>query len=87
MTMMWGGGWWMVGALVMVVCIFLMGRMMMGHGGSGHEDHGGSEHPRATGSAVEILADRFARGEISQEEFEQRKKVLEGSTDRVHTAT
>ena len=35
MTMMWGGGWWVFGAVVMVVCIFLMGRMMMGHGGSG----------------------------------------------------
>jgi putative membrane protein len=87
MTMMWGGGWWIVGALVMVVCVFLMGRMMMGHGGSGHGDHGESEHPPATRSAVEILAERFARGEISQEDFEQRKKVLEGSSDRVHTRT
>ena len=82
MTMMWGGGgWWVVGALVMVGCIFLMGRMMMGHGGSGHEDHSGTEHHGGTRSAVEILAERFARGEISQEEFEQRKRVLEGSSD------
>jgi len=80
MTMMWGGGWWVFGAVVMVVCIFLMGRMMMGHGGSGHGDHSGSEHPGATSSAGEILAERFARGEISQEEFEQRKRVLEGSS-------
>ena len=88
MTMMWGGeGWWAVGALVMVVCIFMMGRMMMGHGGSEHGDHSGSNHPGAARSAVEILAQRFAQGEISQEEFEQRKKVLEGSSDQVHTAT
>ena len=78
--MMWGGGWWVFGAVVMVVCIFLMGRMMMGHGGSGHGDHSESAHPGATRSPVEILAERFARGEISQEEFEQRKKVLEGSS-------
>lgn len=86
--MMWGGeGWWIVGALVMVVCMFMMGRMMMGHGASGHGDQGGSGRPEATRSAVEILSERFARGEISQEEFEQRKKVLDGSSDQVHTVT
>jgi uncharacterized membrane protein len=77
--MMWGGGWWVVGALVMVVCIFMMGRMMMGHGGSGHGGHGDIED-QSNRSARDILAERFARGEISQEEFEQRKKVLAGSS-------
>jgi putative membrane protein len=86
MTMMWGGGWWVVGALVMVVCIFMMGRMMMGHGGSGHGGHGDIED-RGNRSAHDILVERFARGEISKEEFEQRKKVLERSSDQVHTAT
>lgn len=75
----------MIGALVMVVCIFMMGRMMMGHGGSGHGGHG-HEDP-GNRSARDILAERFARGEISEEEFEQRKRVLEGSSDQVHTAT
>ena len=79
MTMMWGGGWWVVGALVMVVCIFMMGRMMMGHGGSGHGGHGDIED-QGNRSARDILAERFGRGEISEEEFEQRKKVLEGSS-------
>ncbi len=84
--MMWGGGgWWIVGALVMVACIWLMARMMMGHGGSGHEAHG-SDH-QGSRSAVNILAERFARGEISSEEFEQRKNVLEGRGDQAHTMT
>jgi uncharacterized membrane protein len=78
--MMWdGGGWWVIGALAMVVCIYMMVRMM-GHGGSGHGDHGGADHHEGTSSAGEILAARFARGEISEEEFEQRKRVLEGSS-------
>jgi putative membrane protein len=85
--MMWGGGWWVIGVIVMLACMYFMARMMMGHGGSGHGDHSGSDHPESTRSAVEILAERFARGKISQEEFEQRKKVLEGSADQVHTAT
>jgi uncharacterized membrane protein len=86
MTMMWGGGWWVVGALVMVACIFMMGRMMMNHGGSGHGGHGDIED-HGNRSARDILAERFVRGEISEEEFEQRKRVLEGSSDQVHTAT
>jgi putative membrane protein len=86
MTMMWGGGWWVVGALVMVACIFMMGRMMMNHGGSGHGGHGDIED-HGNRSARDILAERFARGEISEEEFEQRKRVLVGSSDQAHTAT
>jgi putative membrane protein len=78
--MMWGGGgWWVFGAVVMVVCIYMMVRMM-GHGGSAHGDHSGADHHESMSSAGEILAARFARGEISEEEFEQRKRVLEGSS-------
>lgn len=74
--MMWGGGWWVVGALVMVACIYMMSRMMTGHGGSEHGGHGGHDDQSAR-SAHDILAERFARGEISQEEFEERRRVLE----------
>ena len=70
----------MFGAVVMVVCIFLMGRMMMGHGGSEHGENREPNHRGDTRTAMEVLAERFARGEISQEEFEQRKRVLEGSS-------
>jgi putative membrane protein len=73
--MMWsGGGWWIAGAIVMIACMLLMGWMMMGHGG---HRHGPVEQDR--GNARDILAERFARGEISQEEYEQRKRVLTGS--------
>lgn len=30
----------------------------------------------ASGRAIEVLAERYARGEITQEEFEQRRRVL-----------
>jgi putative membrane protein len=76
--MVWwgGGGWWVVGAIVLVACMFWMGRMMMGHGWSGHDGHDHFEHSQGNRDATEILAERFARGEISEEEFEQRKRVL-----------
>ena len=74
--MMWGGGgWWVIGALVMVACIFMMVRMMS-HGGSGHDSHGDVEN-QSNRSARDILAERFARCEISEEEFEQRRRMLE----------
>ena len=86
MTMMWGGGWWLIGGIVMVVCMYFMARMMMGTAGQGHGGHGDIED-QGNRSARDILAERFARGEISEEEFEQRKKVLESSSDQVHIAT
>ena len=69
----WDGGWWMLGAVVMIACMIWMGSMMMGHG---RGDHGSSDRSRS--DANDILAERFARGEISEEEFEQRKRVLTG---------
>lgn len=71
--MMWGGG------LFVLICIALMIWMMSGHGmmGNGHGDHDGIDRPEPRRDARGILAERFARGEISEEEFEQRKQVLE----------
>ena len=73
--MWWGGGWWwVIGAIVMVACMYWMGRMMMSHGGHGASDH--PEHGRGDRDAHQILAARFARGEISEQEFEERRRVL-----------
>ena len=72
--MMWGGGWWVIGVIVMLACMYFMARMMTGHG---HADHGDGTSNR---SARDILSERFARGEISEEEFEERKRALEHRT-------
>ena len=37
---------------------------------------GGTSAPTSTGNALEILKERFARGEISKEEFAQMKTEL-----------
>ena len=75
--MMWGGGWWVIGVLVMVACMYFMARMMRGHGGAEHGGHGDAGGFADIRSARDILAERFARGEISEEEFEHRARVLE----------
>jgi putative membrane protein len=65
---MWGL-WWVFPLFMMffiALCVFFMARMLW-HGHS-HGDH--------TGSALQILNERFARGEISKEEYENRRSVL-----------
>ncbi len=74
---MWGGGWSMIfGPLMMIVFIgaiiivvVLLIRWLSG----------APIGPAAvkTGNApIDVLKDRFARGEIDQNEFEERKKLL-----------
>jgi putative membrane protein len=77
MTMMWGdGGWgWIGGSLMMLVfwggLVVLM--VFVVRGGMHRSDREGQAKHR---DAEDILAERFARGEMSEEEFEQRKQVL-----------
>ena len=48
----------------MIVCAAIMFLMMRGHG-------------TRRGSAAEILKERYARGEIGDEEYEKRRRVLD----------
>lgn len=74
---MWSDGWWWVfGALhmllfwgVLIFVIVALVRWMSGMPGAGA---GG----RSEGRALEILKERYARGEINKEEFEQKKRDL-----------
>lgn len=65
----WGSGWWIVGGLMMVFCIWMMSRMMS-HGGSGH-DGGHGDHADRGEDAERTLANRLARGEIDTDEYER----------------
>jgi len=78
--MMWNGGWagWFVGPVMMllflaaaVAVVVLMVRWL---GGTDH--HRGPATRRHETSALEILEQRFARGEIDEEEFRKRKQAL-----------
>jgi putative membrane protein len=79
-TQWWGHGFgfmWLIPLLFFVVFIFFM-RGMCGQGSFGSGSHGGNTPPRE--SAREILDKRFAKGEITKEEYEEMKNSLGNET-------
>ncbi len=79
--MMWGGGWWgmifgplfMILALGAVIAVVVL--LVRGLGGPWY----GTQPPDqpSPGRALDILKERFARGEIDKEEYEERRRVIE----------
>lgn len=73
--MMWGGGgwgfWWIFPLMMFILMILLCGFVMM-RGPWSHRDH----HADTTTSAMRLLNERFAQGEISKDEFEEKKAIL-----------
>ena len=75
---MWNGGWlgWIFGPLMMIVFIGVIVAvvMLLIRGLSGQVHHTAGPSPRP--DPLDILKERFARGEIDKEEFEARRRVL-----------
>jgi putative membrane protein len=74
--MMWGGGWaWMfLGPLMMIlfvaaIVVLVVVALRWLHGG-------GLGPPGARQTPLDILKERFARGEIDRAEFEERRRAL-----------
>ena len=75
-------GWWFFGAVMMVICVILMGRMMLGHGPSSEQGHPSQNE----GAAPEDrLAERLASGEIDVDEYERRLDALRRTDGSAHT--
>ncbi len=79
---MWAGGWygWFMGPLMMivflavtVVIVVLIVRWLSGSG----RDEAVAPRTRAGPTPLDILEERFARGEIDKDEFEERRRLLE----------
>lgn len=78
--MMMGGMW--LGMLLVALLflaliiggVYLVVRAARGEGPRG--GHQETSHNPSRSSALTILEERFARGEIDQEEFEQRRRTL-----------
>ena len=69
----WGGGFWMLGGLLLVIgAVILVAWMVARSSRAG--DPPALDTSRPTPS--QILGERFARGEMTDQEFEQAKKAL-----------
>ena len=67
-----GGGWWWVmgiGWLIFLAVIVVLGVLLVRHLTNG---------PGRGSSAEDVLAERFARGEIDEEEYRRRRTALRG---------
>ena len=75
------GGWWII---PIIMCIIMMVFFFLMSGRRGFRlpwmQDSDMHHSESTGSetTLEILKKRYAKGEITKEEFEQMKKDLEG---------
>lgn len=76
----WGVGGWLAMSLMMVVfwggLIALIVLLIRG-AAPRHVRHGGPPADIPAPRAEEVLAERFARGEIDEEEFTRRREVLD----------
>lgn len=65
---MWGMGFgWFIGLAFIVLLIWLVIRLV-------NQD---SYHRNRNNSALDILKERYAKGEIGKEEFEEKRKLIE----------
>ena len=75
-------GWWMFGVMLLILLaffavMFLLVRRPSGHGGRVCGLHGAElEQDDVTRSALRMLNERFARGEIQKEEYAEKKAAL-----------
>jgi putative membrane protein len=75
----WGDGygwsfWWMCPMMMLimlgVMAVVMLARRHGGHGGWTPPWHGSAD------SSLQILSERFARGEIQKDEYEERKAAI-----------
>ena len=74
-----GGGMWVIFPIIMIPVMLTFMYMMFvrgGHGPPWQGSRGGRTETRESESALDILARRYASGEITKEEFDQMSEDL-----------
>lgn len=64
----WGmGWWWIIGLIIIVAIVWAVVKSM---------NTNRNANPPSGKSALDILKERYSRGEITKEEFEEKKKSI-----------
>ena len=77
---MWNGGWhgWFFGPLMMIawiaIAVVVVILFLRWHGGP---KRGSPQYDRPVQTPLDILKERYAKGEIDREEFEERRRILD----------
>lgn len=78
---MWGGGYgWFMGPIMMLLFVVIVAALViLLVRWLGGERNTLSTHPQSMPdkTPLDILKERFAKGEIEKEEFEERRRILE----------
>lgn len=75
----WMGGMWIF-PIIMIIVMMVVVYLIFGRGGFRPPWQDSGQYPNAgrdSDTALDILKKRYAKGEISREEYEQMKKDLE----------
>ncbi len=75
---MWGGGWhgWFMAPIMMMLFLIIAVGLVVFFLRRGSAGNGLMKNDLSQQSPLDILKERFARGEIDKTEFEERRKVL-----------
>jgi putative membrane protein len=76
---MWGGGWGMIFGpifMILVLAALIAVVVLIVRWLGGPWQYPAPHHPPPGRPPLDILKERFARGEIDKDEFEERRRVL-----------